>query len=196
MPFDSRLSRPQEYMDDVAKLFNRDQFTKSKYDQQFRAGSTTAPFQINRFDSRDLRNKLVTRKPITNPRLSFVNDDIPDNFNLFEGLPDRFDTNRKSLYDFETGRPVFQKATFLDSVEFQLKGQKWKETFELSPTVEPDKRPKNPMPRSDNPDPQNYIFKTMESKAESEAQGKMNVAQLLKASPEEIKEAEDKGPVK
>ena len=196
MPFDSRLSRPQDYMDDIAKFFDRDQFTKSKYDQQFRAGSTSPPFQINRFDARDLRNKLVTRKPITNPRLSFINDDVPDNFNLFEGLPDRFDTNRKKLYNFETGRPVFQKSTFLDSVEFQLKGQRWKESFELSPTVDPSKRPKNPMPREDNLDPQNFIFKTMEAKAESEVKGEMNIAQLLKASPEEIKVAEEKGPVK
>ena len=52
------------------------------------------------------------------------------------------------------------------------------------------------MPRMDNPDPRNYLFMSMEAKAEAEAEGKMNVAQLMKASPAEIKEAEEKGPVK
>ena len=196
MPFDRRLARPQDHMDDVAKFFDKGQYTKSSYEQQNRAKSTSPPFQINRFSAQDLRNKIVSRKPLTNPRLQFVNDGPPDNFNLFEGLPNRFDQNRKELYNFDVGRPVFQKPTFLDSIEFQLKGEKWKETFELSPTMNPEKRPKNPMPRMDNPDPKNYLFETMEAKAKAEAEGKMNVAQLMKASPSEIKEAEEKGPVK
>ena len=37
---------------------------------------------------------------------------------------------------------------------------------------------------------------SMEAKAEAEVEGKMNVAKLMKSSPEEIKEAEEKGPVK
>jgi hypothetical protein len=52
------------------------------------------------------------------------------------------------------------------------------------------------MPRVNNPDPKNYLFETMERKAKAEAEGKMNVAQLMKSSPQEIKEAEEKGPVK
>ena len=159
------------------------------------ADSSQPPFQINRFGAAELKSRITSRKPVINPRLQFP-DSQPDNFNLFQGLPSRFDNNRKELYDFNQGRPVFQKPTFLDSIEFQLKGQKWKETFELSPTVDPDKRPKNPMPRMDNPDPRNYLFMSMEAKAEAEAEGKMNVAQLMKASPAEIKEAEEKGPVK
>jgi len=195
MPYDKRLINPSDYMDDVAKFFDKGAYVKQKYEQQNRADSTKPPFQINRFGAAELKSRITSRKPIINPRLNFV-DNQPDNFNLFQGLPSRFDNNRKQLYDFNQGRPVFTKPTFVDSIEFQLKGQKWKETFELSPTVNPEKRPKNPMPRADNPDPRNYLFETMEQKAEAEAEGKMNVAQLMKASPSEIKEAEEKGPVK
>jgi hypothetical protein len=195
MPYDKRLVKPQDYMDDVAKFFDKGAYVKSKYEQQNRADSTQPPFQINRFGASELRNRLTSRKPQINPRLNFP-DAQPDNFNLFQGLPSRFDNSRKELYNFDEGRPVFQKPTFLDSIEFQLKGQKWKETYELSPTMNPEKRPKNPMPRVNNPDPKNYLFETMERKAKAEAEGKMNVAQLMKSSPQEIKEAEEKGPVK
>jgi len=182
-------------MDDVAKFFDKGAYVKTKYEQQNRADSTKPPFQINRFGAAELRSRITSRKPTINPRLNFIDQD-PGNFNLFQGLPSRFDNVRKELYDFDLGRPVFQKPTFVDSAEFQLKGEKWKETYELSPTMKPDARPKNPMPRADNPDPRNYLFETMEAKAKAEAEGKMNVAQLLKASPGEIKEAEEKGPVK
>lgn len=195
MPYDKRLVNPSDYMDDVAKFFDKGPYVKQKYREQNRADSSQPPFQINRFGAAELKSRITSRKPIINPRLNFIANQ-PDNFNLFEGLPSRFDNNRKELYNFDQGRPVFQKPTFLDSIEFQLKGQKWKETFELSPTVDPEKRPKNPMPRIDNPDPRNYLFMSMEAKAEAEAEGKMNVAQLMKASPTEIKEAEEKGPVK
>lgn len=195
MPYDKRLVRPQDYMDDVAKFFDKGAYVKQKYEQQNRADSTQPPFQINRFGAAELKNRITSRKPTINPRLNFP-DNQPDNFNLFQGLPSRFDNNRKELYNFDLGRPVFQKPTFVDSIEFQLKGQKWKETFELSPTIDPDNRPTNPMPRRDNPDPKNNLFDSMQAKAEAEAEGKMNIAQLLKASPGEIKEAEEKGPVK
>ena len=195
MPYDKRLINPSDYMDDVAKFFDKGAYVKTKYEQQNRADSTKPPFQINRFGAAELKSRITSRKPTINPRLNFI-DNQPDNFNLFQGLPSRFDNNRKQLYDFNVGRPVFTKPTFVDSLEFQLKGEKWKETFELSPTIDPEKRAKNPMPRMDNPDPRNYLFETMESKAEAEAKGKMNVAQLMKASPKEIKEAEEKGPVK
>ena len=195
MPYDKRLVNPSDYMDDVAKFFDKGAYVKTKYEQQNRADSTKPPFQINRFGAAELRSRITSRKPTINPRLNFI-DANPDNFNLFQGLPSRFDKARKELYNFDLGRPVFQKPTFLDSIEFQLKGEKWKETYELSPTVNPDKRAKNPMPRADNPDPRDFLYKTMEAKAEAEVEGKMNVAQLLKASPDEIKEAEDKGPVK
>ena len=195
MPYDKRLVNPSDYMDDVAKFFDKGAYVKTKYEQQNRADSTKPPFQINRFGAAELRSRITSRKPTINPRLNFI-DQNPDNFNLFQGLPGRFDNVRKELYDFEQGRPVFQKPTFLDSIEFQLKGDKWRETYELSPTMNPDKRSKNPMPRADNPDPRNYLFETMEAKAQAEVEGKMNVAQLMKASPAEIKEAEEKGPVK
>ena len=195
MPYDKRLVNPSDYMDNVAKFFDKGPYVKQKYREQNRSDSTQPPFQINRFGAAELKSKIASRKPIINPRLQFP-EAQPDNFNLFQGLPSRFDNHRKELYDFDQGRPVFQKPTFLDSIEFQLKGQKWRETFELSPTVNPDKRPKNPMPRMENPDPRNYLFMSMEAKAEAEAEGKMNVAQLMKASPAEIKAAEEKGPVK
>jgi hypothetical protein len=49
------------------------------------------------------------------------------------------------------------------------------------------------MPRTANPDPKGILMKGAEKKAENEVEGNMNVAQLLKSSPEEIKEAEEKG---
>ena len=50
----------------------------------------------------------------------------------------------------------------------------------MSPTVNPGKRAKNPMPRMRNPDPNGYLMAMAENRVENEAEDKVSVAQLLK----------------
>ena len=122
----------------------------------------------------------------------------PNSFELFTGLG-RFDNGRtnkeepeRSLYYFDVGR-ANTKLDFRNTPEFQAKGELWKERYELSPTISPGDRIKNPMPRLDNPDPKGYLMATAKQRAENEAEGNMNVAQLLSAPKKEIAEAESKG---
>jgi len=198
MPRDSRLSRPQDYLDDVDLFFRKGSkgLRKIDYEESFRAKSNEPPFNINRFGREELRSKIVSKKPTLNRRLDFVDD--PGSFELFTGLG-RFDNGRTnkeepelSLYSFEMGR-ANTKLDFRQSPEFQAKGEIWKERYSLSPTISPDDRIKNPMPRLANPDPKGYLMATAEQRAENEMEGKMNVAQLLSASQGEIAEAESKG---
>ena len=198
MPRDSRLSRPQDYLDDVDLFFRKGSkgLRKIDYEESFRAKSNEPPFNINRFGREELRSKIVSKKPTLNRRLDFVDD--PGSFELFTGLG-RFDNGRTnkeepelSLYSFEMGR-ANTKLDFRQSPEFQAKGEIWRERYSLSPTISPDDRIKNPMPRLANPDPKGYLMATAEQRAENEMEGKMNVAQLLSASQGEIAEAESKG---
>ncbi len=198
MPRDSRLSRPQDYLDDDDLFFRKGSkgLRKIDYEESFRAKSNEPPFNINRFGREELRSKIVSKKPTLNRRLDFVDD--PGSFELFTGLG-RFDNGRTnkeepelSLYSFEMGRPN-TKLDFRQSPEFQAKGELWKERYALSPTISPGDRIKNPMPRLANPDPKGYLMATAQQRAENEMEGKMNVAQLLSASQGEIAEAESKG---
>ena len=198
MPRDSRLTKPQNYLDEVDLFFRKGKkgLRKIDYEESFRAKSDQPPFDINKFDESDLRNKIKSKKPILNRRLNFVDD--PNSFELFTGLG-RFDNGRtnkedpeRSLYYFDVGR-ANTKLDFRNTPEFQAKGELWKERYELSPTISPGDRITNPMPRMDNPDPKGYLMATAEKRAENEAEGNMNIAQLLSASKEEIAEAESKG---
>ena len=197
MPRDSRLSRPEDYLGDVDLFFKKGSkgLRKIDYEESFRAKSNEPPFNINRFGTGELRNKIVSKKPILNRRLDFV--DYPNSFELFTGLG-RFDNGRTnkeepemSLYSFEMGR-ANTKLDFRQSAEFQAKGEIWRERYSLSPTISPGDRIKNPMPRAANPDPKGYLMATAEQRAENEIEGKMNVAQLLSSSKGEIAEAESK----
>jgi hypothetical protein len=70
----------------------------------------------------------------------------------------------------------------------------WVEAYKLSPTVNPGKRAKNPMPRTKNPDPNGFIMSIAENRAESEVENKVSVAQLLqnkKLNPTEEREGEE-----
>ena len=198
MPRDSRLTRPEDYLGDVDLFFKKGSkgLRKIDYEESFRAKSNEPPFNINRFGREELRSKIVSKKPTLNRRLDFVDD--PGSFELFTGLG-RFDNGRTnkeepelSLYSFEMGR-ANTKLDFRQSPEFQAKGEIWRERYSLSPTISPDDRIKNPMPRLANPDPKGYLMATAEQRAENEMEGKMNVAQLLSASQGEIAEAESKG---
>ena len=197
MPRDSRLTKPQDYLDEVDLFFRKGTkgLRKIDYEESFRAKSHQPPFDINKFDQRDLTNKIKSKKPILNRRLNFVDD--PNSFELFTGLG-RFDNGRtnkeepeRSLYNFDIGR-ANTKLDFRDTPEYQAKGELWKERYMLSPTISPKDRITNPMPRIKNPDPKGYLMATAEKRAENEAEGKMNVAQLLSSSKGEIAEAESK----
>lgn len=198
MPRDSRLTRPEKYLDEVDLFFRKGSkgLRKIDYEESFRAKSDQPPFNINRFGQQELLSKIVSKKPTLNRRLDFVDD--PDSFELFTGLG-RFDTGRTnkedptmSLYNFDTGR-ANTKLDFRESPEFQAKGELWRERYALSPTISPKDRITNPMPRLENPDPKGYLMATAEKRAENEMEGNMNIAQLLSASPGEIAEAESKG---
>ena len=198
MPRDSRLTRPEKYLDEVDLFFRKGSkgLRKIDYEESFRAKSDQPPFNINRFGQQELLSKIVSKKPTLNRRLDFVDD--PESFELFTGLG-RFDTGRTnkedpamSLYSFDTGR-ANTKLDFRESPEFQAKGELWRERYALSPTISPEDRITNPMPRLENPDPKGYLMATAEKRAENEMEGNMNIAQLLSASPGEIAEAESKG---
>ena len=198
MPRDKRLSRPQDYLDEVDLFFRKGSkgLRKIDYEESFRAKSDQPPFNINRFGKEELLNKITSKKPTLNRRLDFVDD--PTSFELFTGLG-RFDNGRTSeedpsmsLYYFDEGR-ANTKLDFRQTPEYQAKGELWKERYMLSPTISPKDRITNPMPRLENPDPKGYLMATAEKRAENEMEGNMNIAQLLSASKGEIAEAESKG---
>ena len=198
MPRDKRLSRPQDYLDEVDLFFRKGSkgLRKIDYEESFRAKSDQPPFDINRFGKEELLNKITSKKPTLNRRPDFVDD--PTSFELFTGLG-RFDNGRTSeedpsmsLYSFDEGR-ANTKLDFRQTPEYQAKGELWKERYMLSPTISPGDRITNPMPRVANPDPKNYLLMTAKKRAENEMEGNLNVAQLLSASQGEIAEAESKG---
>jgi hypothetical protein len=151
MPRDKRLSRPENYLDDVKLFFLKGSkgLRKIDYEESFRAKSDQPPFNINRFGRDELKSKIVSKKPILNRRLDFVDD--PNSFELFTGLG-RFDTGRTnkedpsmSLYNFDVGR-ANTKLDFRQTPEYQSKGELWNERYKFSPTISPGDRITNPMP--------------------------------------------------
>lgn len=194
MPRDRRLNDPSRHLSDVEKFFSEGQrgLRKIDYEESFRAKSHEPPFNINRFGPGELKSRLVTKKNVLNRRLDFANN--VEEFELFTGLG-RFDTGRNNeempLYSFQEGR-ANTKLDFRQTPEYQAIGELWKERYALSPTISPGDRVSNPMPRDANPDPKGFLMATAQQRAEREAEGQMNVAQLLSAPEEEIKEAESK----
>jgi hypothetical protein len=186
MPRDKRLTNPSDYISEVSKPFLKQKTIN--YVEAFASKSSEGdpPFNLNRFGPRELTNKLVTRKLKYNPRLNFVGDS-PEEFQLFAGLG-RFDTERQELFDFELGRPR-TKMNFTSSPDFK---EEWVEAYRLSPTVNPEKRAKNMIPRLRNPDPRGYLMAQAEARVEAEASGDASVAQLLaeKSMPEPEKKKE------
>lgn len=94
-------------------------------------------------------------------------------------------------YDFEEGRPkTYQRPQ--DQPDFN---PMWMKAYGISPSVDPGKSSKNPMPRLKNPDPNGYIMGQARGRAENEAEGNKSVAQLLaeqKSLPESKKEKVEK----
>jgi hypothetical protein len=136
----------------------------------------------------------MSQKLVQNPGLNYApntpffdnNEKTTPDYQLFEGLG-RF--NRNEDYDFEEGRAnTYQRPQ--DQPDFN---PMWMEAYDISPTVDPGNRPKNPMPRLRNPDPNGYLMGQAESRVENEYADIKSVAQLLaeqKSLPEPEEEEE------
>jgi hypothetical protein len=122
----------------------------------------------------------MTRKVTLNPDLNFVgnspffdeNEDVQAGYELFEGLG-RF--NRPLDYDFNEGRARTDQRP-QNQPDFNAE---WMEAYKISPTLNPGKMAKNPMPRLRNPDPNGYLMAMAERRAENEVEDKPSIAQLL-----------------
>jgi len=186
------ISNPFDNNGRIASQLNFRELFRNKYDTE----TGGAPWVPSRFTSDDLLKSIQTRKITQNPRLAFVpnspfwdknNELSPSQYYDMFGLG-RFD---RSDYDFETGR-ANTKARPQDQPDFN---PQWVEAYKLSPTVSPDKRAKNPMPRMKNPDPNGFIMSLAQSQAENEAENNVSVAQLLankQLNPTEEKVGEER----
>ena len=189
MPRDSRLSNPSDYIDEVGQSFLKQK--KIDYSDSFQAKSSEGepPFNINRFGARELSNKLVTRKLALNPRLNFVGNQ-PEEYEVFAGLG-RFDTERSELFDFDLGR-ARTKMNFTSAPDFK---EQWVDAYRLSPTIKPDDKTSNPIPRLNNPDPKGYLMAAAENRAENEMDGNnVSVASLLSGESGFEKKKEEERP--
>ena len=186
MPRDSRLSNPSDYIGEVERSFLKQK--KIDYSDSFEAKASEGepPFNINRFGARELNNKLVTRKLSLNPRLNFVGDQ-PELYEVFAGLG-RFDTERSELFDFNLGR-ANTKMNFTSSPDFK---EMWVDAYRLSPTIKPDDKISNPIPRLRNPDPKGNLMAAAENRVENEMEGNVSVASLLSGESGFEKEEEER----
>lgn len=168
----------------ISNPFHRGNLANKKLDfnDLFRAKPETGdyPWNPSRFDREDLLKRAMTRKANLNPDLNFIgntpffdnNEEVTPSYELFEGLG-RF--NRPDDYDFDEGRArTMQRPQ--DQPDFNAE---WIEAYKLSPTLNPGKVAKNPMPRLRNPDPNGFLMAKAERQAENEAEGKASVADLL-----------------
>tara|TARA_R110000868_G_scaffold82449_3_gene232786 strand:+ start:105 stop:761 length:657 start_codon:yes stop_codon:yes gene_type:complete len=152
------------------------------FDDLFRAkpASGDYPWNPSRFNEKDLIKRSMSRKVTLNPDLNFVgntpffddNTEVTAEYELFEGLG-RFD--RPADYDFEEGRARTAQRP-QEQPDFNAD---WIESYKLSPTLRPDKTARNPMPRLRNPDPNGFLMKAAEKRAENEVEDKPSIAQLL-----------------
>jgi hypothetical protein len=110
----------------------------------------------------------------------------PKDYELFEGLG-RFD--RPQAYDFNEGRALTRNRP-QNQPDFN---PEWLDAYNVSPTVNPSKRAKNPMPRMKNPDPNGYLMSVAENRVEGEAEGKASVAQLLQRKNLNVRKEENEG---
>ena len=152
------------------------------FDDSFRSKPDTGayPWNPSRFTSEDLLKRGMSRKTTLNPDLNFVgnspffdsNEEVTPQYELFEGLG-RF--NRPADYDFDEGRARTTQRP-QDQPDFN---PQWIEAYKISPTLNPSKTAKNPMPRVRNPDPNGYLMAMAEKRVENEVEDKPSIAQLL-----------------
>jgi hypothetical protein len=137
------------------------------------------PWNPSRFTSEDLTRRAMTAKRVLNPRLNFTpntpffdgNEEVTPDYDMF-GLG-RF--NRPEDYDFNEGRAKTMQRP-QDQPDFNAN---WIEAYKLSPTMNPGKIAKNPMPRLRNPDPNGFLMAMAEKRVENEVEDKPSIAQLL-----------------
>jgi hypothetical protein len=168
----------------VSNPFNRQGQVSKKLDFQDLFASKPAtgeyPWNPSRFSERDLTKRMMTRKQILNPDLNFVgnapffddNTKVTEAYRVFDNLP-TFD--RPEDYDFAEGRGKTAQRP-QDQPDFD---PQWMEAYKLSPTINPAKMAKNPMPRLRNPDPNGYLMSMAEKRAENEFEDKPSIAELL-----------------
>jgi hypothetical protein len=162
--------------------YTKDVFTQKKqlnFDDLFSSKASTgaAPWMPSRFEATDLLRKVQTRKLKLNPSLNFVGDN-PEEYEVFANIG-RF--TRKDGYDFNAGRPL----TKLQPQNQPGYNPMWMDAYNLSPTLKPDDRISNPMPRMSNPDPNGYIMASAENRAKNELEGNKSVSQLITQKTEE-----------
>jgi len=155
---------------------------KVDFDDSFmsKASSGKAPWMPSRFDETDLLRRVQTRKLQLNPGLNFIGN-TPEEYEVFANIG-RF--TRKEGYNFEEGRP----NTTMRPEEQPGFSPIWVEAYRISPTVKPEKRASNPMPRVNNPDPRGYMMAAAEQQVLKEAEGDKSVAQLMSSKPEDKEE--------
>jgi hypothetical protein len=188
------ISNPFDNSGRIASQLNFRELFRNQYDTD----TGGSPWVPSRFTSDDILKSIQSRKVKLNPRLNFVpnspfwdnENQLPDSkYEMFEGLG-RFNKADPNFgYDFENGRAL-TKVRPQDQPDFN---EQWVEAYKLSPTVKPDKRARNPMPRMKNPDPNGFIMSIAEKQAENEVEGNVSVAQLLankKLNPTEEREGE------
>lgn len=167
-PFDNRGRIP-------ARLNFRELF-RNTYDTEH-AGSPWVP---SRYTADDLTKSIQNRKLTLNPKLNAVPNSpfwdtanqLPmEQYEMFQGLG-RFN---RTDYDFDEGRAL-TKVRPQQQPDFN---PQWVEAYQLSPTIRPDKRAKNPMPRAKNPDPNGFIMSMAENRVENEVKNNVSVADLL-----------------
>mgnify|MGYP000470471144 CR=1 FL=1 len=182
------ISNPFDNKGRIASQLNFRELFRNKYDTE----TGGSPWVPSRFTSEDLLKSIQNRKVTLNPRLNFVpnspfwdteNQLPPEDYEMFAGLG-RF---KRSDYDFENGRAL-TKTRPQEQPDFK---DEWVEAYKLSPTINPGKRAKNPMPRTANWDPNGFIMSMAENRAKNEVEGNVSVAQLLadkKLNPTEEQE--------
>lgn len=164
---------PSQYVDYTGDVFEKKK--QLNFDDLFSPKAST--WTLGRFESTDLTKFFKTRALRLNPGLNYVGE-RPEEYEVFAGIG-RF--KRKDNYDFETGRPLTAQRPEEQPGYTPI----WKEAYDLSPTVNPDKRVSNPMPRVANPDPKGYLMASAEKRVENEAEDNKSVAQLLSNKTQE-----------
>jgi len=169
--------------------YTKDPFRKKRqidFDDSFasKASSGAAPWMPSRFEQSDLLRRIQTRKLKLNPSLNFVGN-TPEEYEVFADIG-RFVRNES--YDFKEGRAL----TSLRPEDQPGFSPIWVEAYRISPTVNPDKRASNPMPRVANPDPRGYMMAVAEKRAIDDIEDNRSVSQLLDNSSEEEEEKNDR----
>ena len=185
MPKDSRLTDPNDYLSQTQKFFSRNLRSQvpSVYAFAPDADSGEPPFTLGRLTTKDLTDKLVTKKLSNNPRLNFIGSS-PEEYEMFAGLG-RFD---RETYDFDTGKPLIPNRFTQDPVYAETVA-KWNELYEISPVVE--NKVKTKMPSASNPDPRQIVQNEVNAIVDSEVSGDETIASLIKGGSDKDKDKEE-----